>query len=61
MYRTCSVVRYIISLKKITERFLSFKSGNGIQRSESGRLVGGDEQTVQGGWEYIDPDGQVST
>jgi hypothetical protein len=37
----------------------SFKAGNGIQRTESGRLVGGVEQTVQGLWEYLDPDGKV--
>ena len=37
----------------------SFKAGNGIQRTESGRLVGGVEQTVQGQWEYLDPDGKV--
>jgi hypothetical protein len=37
----------------------SFKAGNGIQRTESGRLVGGVEQAVQGQWEYLDPDGKV--
>ncbi len=63
---------HILTVKKITKKkqtnngslttfghMFSFKAGNGIQRTESGRLVGGVEQTVQGQWEYLDPDGKV--
>jgi Insect cuticle protein len=45
---------------QLTIFYFSFESGNGIQRSESGRLLNGAEQSVQGQWEYVDPDGKVT-